>query len=157
MFSMPTSFSDFVEKSIRIGPYIWTLLGVVFSLFGLYTYLSQIRIESSSIPVSLIVLHMKEGSSKNRDSFAVKYEIVEGDYIGKTYLSKIYSRPPIHHVGDQVDGWYQKESGIIRSDKMVARLKAFGGMFGINGLILAIVGICWVFSRRIKFFESPIK
>jgi hypothetical protein len=153
MFSMPTSFANFYERSMRTGPYVWALVGAVFISFGLYTYLSQIRIEASSVQVSLVVLDIIEDSGENR-RYAPKFQIIEGTHKGKTYLGNVYVSPPIHEVGDKVYGWYQEETGLIRSVEMLASLKAFGKLFTMMGFVSALAGIGWAAVRRHRLSNS---
>ncbi|MCP4100472.1 MAG: hypothetical protein GY750_03440 [Lentisphaerae bacterium] len=149
MFSIPTYFTKYYDRSNWNGPYICILIGAIFIYFGLYGYLSKIRIEASSIQVSLVVLEMIESSGEKRHLYAPKFQIIEGTHKGKTYLGDFYSNPPIHDEGDKVDGWYNEETGLIESVEMRTVSKYFLLFFSMVGFGVVLGGFHWAAHRRI--------
>lgn len=143
-------FRDANAKALKYTFYTLSILGAVSLTIGIYIVRSQDRFELSSIPVNMMVIRMIEGSGGSKGSFAPRFVVVEGKHKGKSYHGNTYSRPPVHQVGDSVEGFYQKSSGAIRSKQMISQIRTIGWHLTWTGLIIALVGIGWGIVERLN-------
>ncbi len=145
MFSMPTSFADFWERSKKTAPYIYTLGGALFISVGTFMYLSQERYIRSAVPVSLEVTDMVEGSE---GGYAPEFVVLDGANEGRRYRGNTYINPPAHSIGDRVPGLINTDTGVIKSDRMIAQIKWMGSAAIVIGAISAIGGLGYGLYRR---------
>ncbi|MCP4410386.1 MAG: hypothetical protein GY807_22100 [Gammaproteobacteria bacterium] len=54
------------------------------------------------------------------DAFALKFVVIEGTHAGKSYIGSFYQFPPIHQVGEKLQGRFATDSGAIVSNDMIA-------------------------------------
>ena len=128
--------------------------GTIFLTIGLVLYLSEADFKNSGTPVSLTVIDMVESSSSKHITYAPKFKVLVGEFAGRSYLGNTYLFPPVHQIGDNVQGRIDIRSGVIKSDKMIARITGMTTLLIKVGIGLLVLRIGYAFYRRYKRYSN---
>ena len=139
MFSMPTSFSDFVIKCIRTVPYVAVLNGTIFFLIGSYMVWSAASFNSRATE-----------RGNNGQVYRPWFEATATNGKKLRYSGYTWVYPKPHNQGDVVAGLVDWPTGEMRSISMTEWSKTFGKMSASIGGIIFLTGgayICWKRKR----------
>lgn len=118
--------------------------GGFFILASLGIFLIQRRINRTRTPVKLLVVDGHASTGEDGASYIhLEYKITEGPHSGLRRTSDAGTYPPLHAIGDLVDGYFDSATDNVHSRKedRVTRWVIFG-LAGLGGVMLALgVGV----------------
>ncbi len=89
----------------------------MFVLFSLGIFLRQRSFNKSRTPVKLVVVDSHARAGKEGSYIHLEYRITDGPHSGLQKTSEAGTFPPLHAVGDHVDGYFDTATGDILSKK----------------------------------------
>lgn len=147
IFSKPTSFSDFLVRSIKTLPYLAVTIGPLFFCIGVWMSYSSANFSRNSVAVEALVVTVEERRGDNGIVYRPTFEAApDGDsiqYVGNTWVA-----PKPHEAGDIVPAYYDQASGIIRSDVMLNQFLFMGSILMRIGGVFALLGVAFFGWRR---------
>lgn len=148
MFSMPTSFSDFAIKCIRMLPYVAVFNGTIFFLIGCHVVWLASSFTSRAVEAELLVVLVESKRGDNGQVYRPTFEAITGDGEAARYAGNTWVSPKPHNQGDVVAGLVDWPTGEMRSVSMTEWSKSFGKIFASIGGICFVLGGAYIWRKR---------
>jgi hypothetical protein len=148
LFARPTSFSDFVVKSLKTLPYVAVFNGILFFFIGIYMVYSASSFTSRAEEASLTVVAVESRRGDNGLVYRPLFEAFDKDGNTLRYSGNTWVSPKPHDEGEIVDGLVDWVGSEIRSVSMIASSKTFGGMFARLGGVFFMLGGMYILWKR---------
>jgi len=147
MFRLPTSFSDFIIRSLKTLPYLAVAMGPLFAVIGIWYGISTNNFISSSYEASIIVVHIDQKDGENGQVYRPVFVLAD-DKGRVEYSGNLWVSPKPHSVGDVVRGRHAPSSGVTTSDHMLRSAQSLSSTFRNMGLILFALGFGYLWWKR---------
>ena len=138
---------DHIVGQFEWAIFIFTFVGWVLLSIAIIMLLFIIWERFHSVPVKLKTIGIKEEVRENKDReedqpktyilYTPEFEIISGEFIGKTSFSVTSTSVNDHNIGENIDGYYSSKSGRIESNKTTKTGYQILAIFTSLGLLLA--------------------
>lgn len=153
MFSVPTSFADFIAKWSKRLPhvaYVAVIIGVFFSTIGLYFIFSTIAFSARSVAQKVYVVSVESRRSDGGFVYRPLFKALQDDGTSITYSDSTWVSPKPHNIGDIVDGQVDWKTGEIRSVGMMKFYTSMGRTFFSVGGPFLFFGALYLWWNRAR-------
>ncbi|MEP3297060.1 MAG: hypothetical protein ABJO27_11405 [Pseudoruegeria sp.] len=154
MFSLPTSFSDFVIKCIKTLPYAIAINGAIAFIIGMFMISSATSFTTRGIEAKLQVTAVESKRSDNGVVYRPIFETTTKDGETQRYTGNTWVSPKPHNEGDVVAGLVDWSSGEMKSLSMIEWSKSFGKTLASIGGLCFVLGGAYIWYKRRKAESS---
>lgn len=140
-------FSVFLIKSFQAMLYLSVIGGPLFAGIGIWMGMSLAQFVDGSTEAQAVVIRMDEKKGENRRMFRPVFEVTDqGQQV--QYAGSLWNYPPLHGVGDVVDGRFDRSSGKIMSDAGIEASRSLNNGLKYGGLFYFVLGVGYFAWRR---------
>lgn len=135
------------RKTAMIQWLVPLFFGLVFGAIGLWQMQANRDFLRTAYEIDVTVTAIDQRRNDDGITYRPRFAIEQGgqqiEFAGDLWVS-----PSPHEVGDVVPGWYDPQSGELRSEKMMRASRIMGWVFSAAGVGAILVGFVLRAYRR---------